>query len=220
MVPVPSPVARLSIAQDATDGSWTISCADPLQEHRLRPWLWGERRRLVQAASRDGYFDGSRFVAGVAGTLYDPPPPPELSRSMRISRSTCLGLAAARADAARRRRNAARRSVLLASNHHRRTTRGGAQFAVGEPHAGPGGRCGMEQHQNRGSGRWLISSPNKPGCARRSTGCCALRPAGSIPRCRPPRTRIWPASSPSARRMRGHRSHRPSAQLTPTTPQT
>ena len=38
----------------------------------------GERRRLVQAASRDGYFDGARFVAGVAGTLYVPPPPPEL----------------------------------------------------------------------------------------------------------------------------------------------
>jgi hypothetical protein len=78
MVPVPSPVAALSIAQDAADGSWTISCADPLQERRLRPWRWGERRRLVQAASRDGYFDGSRFVAGVVGTLYDPPPPPEL----------------------------------------------------------------------------------------------------------------------------------------------
>lgn len=83
MMPVASPVAGLSIALDVADGSWTIYCpgsgADGSAEHRLRPWLWGERRRLVQAASRDGAFDGTVFVAGVAAALYEPPPPPALA---------------------------------------------------------------------------------------------------------------------------------------------
>jgi hypothetical protein len=92
MVPVRSPAAGLSIAQDAADGSWTISCAEPPQEHRLRPWRWGERRRIVQAASRDGYFDSPRFIAGVIGTLYDPPPPPELVPLYALLALDLLGL--------------------------------------------------------------------------------------------------------------------------------
>lgn len=78
MISVPSPVAGIRIAQDPADGTWMITSTDPVQEHRLRPWRWGERRRMVRAAARDGPLDGAHFVTSVTATLYDPAPPPTL----------------------------------------------------------------------------------------------------------------------------------------------
>ena len=184
MVPVPSPVQG-EYREDAADGSWTISCADPHQERRLRPWRWAERRRLFQAASRDGYFDGARFVAGVAGTLYDPPPPPELSRSMRTRPRPAWAwprLGATPSAAAK----CSSPTGRLASNHigeQPAAALDGCRRASRRPRR----RMRNGQHQNRGPGRWLISSPNRPGCARRSP---AVAPCGGLGRSRCRASRI------------------------------
>lgn len=76
MIPVPTPVANVSVSLDPGSGMWRVEAEAP---RCLRAWRWGERRRLVAACSRGGRFDGSAFAAAVAATLYDPPPPPELA---------------------------------------------------------------------------------------------------------------------------------------------
>ncbi len=61
-------------------------------ERTLRPWRWGERRRLVMACSRGGRFDGAAFAAAVAATLYDPPPPEALVPLHALVALDLLGL--------------------------------------------------------------------------------------------------------------------------------
>jgi hypothetical protein len=75
MIPLSSPAAGVAVSLDPGAGTWRVTAEAP---RTLRPWRWGERRRLVAACSRGGRFDGAGFAAAVAATLYDPPPPPEL----------------------------------------------------------------------------------------------------------------------------------------------
>ena len=72
MIPLPSPAVGVSVCLDPGRGTWRVA-SDAVRT--LRPWEWGERRRMVAACSRAGRFDGAAFAAAVAGSLYEPPPP-------------------------------------------------------------------------------------------------------------------------------------------------
>ncbi|MBR0672016.1 hypothetical protein [Neoroseomonas soli] len=89
MIPVPSPVAHVSIGLDPGTGTWRVEADVP---RTLRTWRWGERRRLVAACSRGGRLDGNAFAAAVATTLYDPPPPPDLIALHALVALDLLGL--------------------------------------------------------------------------------------------------------------------------------
>ncbi|UFN46896.1 hypothetical protein LPC08_12735 [Roseomonas sp. OT10] len=77
MIPLPSPAEGVAIALDPAEGVWHLRFGET--SRRLRPWRWGERRRLVAASTRGGRFDGPAFTAGLAAMLYDPAPPAELA---------------------------------------------------------------------------------------------------------------------------------------------
>lgn len=65
----------VTVSLDPARGTWRVA-SDAVRT--LRPWQWGERRRMVAACSRGGRFDGAAFAAAVAGSLFEPPPPPAL----------------------------------------------------------------------------------------------------------------------------------------------
>lgn len=89
MIPVPSPVALIAIDLDPGTGTWRVNSDAP---RLLRAWRWGERRRLVDACSRGGRFDGAAFAAAVATSLYDPPPPHDLIPLHALIALELLGL--------------------------------------------------------------------------------------------------------------------------------
>ena len=73
MVPVALDIDGLTGALDPADGTWRVSAGDTVL--RLRPWSWGERQRLVAAATRSGRVDRVAFLEGLVTLLYDPAPP-------------------------------------------------------------------------------------------------------------------------------------------------
>lgn len=75
MMPVALDIENLSARHDPVNGGWVVT-ADG-RDYRLRPWTWGERRRMVAAASASGRLDGEVFLAGLVAALYDPAPPAE-----------------------------------------------------------------------------------------------------------------------------------------------
>jgi hypothetical protein len=77
MVPVAIDIAGLRVDYDPGAGRWRLDGV--AGTHVLRPWTWGERRRLVGACRRDdGILDRDAFVAGLTDLLLDPPPPDAL----------------------------------------------------------------------------------------------------------------------------------------------
>lgn len=91
MVPVPTPVEGIALALDPAQGTWRVE-AEGETPRTLRPWRWGERRHLVEAAARTGRFDGAAFAAAVAATLYSPPPPAALTPLYAYLALDLLGL--------------------------------------------------------------------------------------------------------------------------------
>ena len=69
-------IEGMSAAFDPASGGWTLGLAG--QDYRLRPWRWGERHRMVAAATRVGAFDREAFLEGLVGAVFDPEPPEDL----------------------------------------------------------------------------------------------------------------------------------------------
>jgi hypothetical protein len=59
------------------DGTWQVIAGESAFD--LRPWRWGERRRLLAACATGGHFDRDAFLSGLVALLYDPAPPKELT---------------------------------------------------------------------------------------------------------------------------------------------
>lgn len=89
MIPHRSPAAGVAVSLDPVAGTWRVT-SDAART--LRPWQWGERRRMVAACSRGGRFDGPAFVTAVATSLYDPAPPPALVPLHALVALDLLGL--------------------------------------------------------------------------------------------------------------------------------
>ena len=62
MMPVALVINGMAVSLDAAGGTWQIRAAEAV--YGLRPWTWGERQRLVAAASQGGRLDREAFLAG------------------------------------------------------------------------------------------------------------------------------------------------------------
>ena len=59
----------------------------------LRPWRWGERRRMVEGCSLGGRLRREAFVSAICSTLYEPAPGGDLERHAWIA-LTLMGVRA------------------------------------------------------------------------------------------------------------------------------
>jgi hypothetical protein len=73
MIPVPSPVEGVAIEHDASSNRWRLRAGEAYAT--LRPWTWGERRRLLTACTITGTLDRSTFIRGLFDLLLDVPVP-------------------------------------------------------------------------------------------------------------------------------------------------
>lgn len=65
----------VDVTPSVSDGTWSVDLPDG--RFRIRPWTWGERRRLIDAcAGADGRLDADAFVHGLADLVTQPPPTP------------------------------------------------------------------------------------------------------------------------------------------------
>ncbi len=63
----------VDVTPDLSSGHWQVRFGG--FEHTVRPWTWGERRRLLAASLRPGpRLDRDAFLEGLVGLLSDPPP--------------------------------------------------------------------------------------------------------------------------------------------------
>jgi len=76
-MPGRSSVEELSVDQDLTTGRFDVEGFG----HRatLRPWTWGERRRLLAACTRQGALDPDELIEILCRLVYEPMPPAALA---------------------------------------------------------------------------------------------------------------------------------------------
>ncbi len=72
MIRIPLPVDGIAVERDLRNDAWRLSLDGAA--FTLRPWSWGERRRIVQAASMAGALDRELLVDGVFDLLVEPGP--------------------------------------------------------------------------------------------------------------------------------------------------
>src|SRR5688572_4917659 len=72
MVRIPSPVEGIAIGRDPREDAWHLTYGDVV--YRLRPWMWGDRRRILECATAGGVFDRNTFIAALLETLLEPAP--------------------------------------------------------------------------------------------------------------------------------------------------
>ncbi len=77
MIPVALNIQGMTASLNLADGTWRLTAGEKV--YLLRPWTWGERRRLIFAATRAGRLDVDAFLAGLVGLLYDPAAPEPLT---------------------------------------------------------------------------------------------------------------------------------------------
>lgn len=104
MMPVALDIEEMAASLNPADGTWRLSAGEDV--YQLRPWTWGERRRLVFAATQAGRLDTDAFLAGLVGLLYRPAPPEALTplfalAALRLMRVPGEGSAWALAEAER-----------------------------------------------------------------------------------------------------------------------
>ncbi len=90
MIEVPVDVAGVVAQRDVASDRWRI-------EHRgqarwLRPWTWGERRRLLAAATACGRLDGEVFLDGLFELLLSPRPPIDTRCGHAVAALELLGV--------------------------------------------------------------------------------------------------------------------------------
>lgn len=74
MIRVPVPFEEFRVERDLWADRWWLSVHD--QTFELRPWLWGERCRLVETARLGGQFNPAVFFDGLFDLLLNPKPEP------------------------------------------------------------------------------------------------------------------------------------------------
>jgi hypothetical protein len=87
MIPVPSPVEGFTIEHDASNSRWRLSAGGSTTT--LRPWTWGERRRLLATSTMTGALDRSVFLPGLFDLVLDGPVPDVAPASLAV---VCLHL--------------------------------------------------------------------------------------------------------------------------------
>lgn len=71
-------VDGVRVLRDLRSGTWTL-LGDGV-DYRLRPWTWGERRRLLSACTHRGKLDTLQFLKSFVEFVYTPVPPDESRR--------------------------------------------------------------------------------------------------------------------------------------------
>jgi hypothetical protein len=87
MIPVPSPVEGVTIEHDASSGRWRLHAG--AASTMLRPWTWGERRRLLGASTITGSLNRSVFIHSLFDLLLADPVPQVEPASLAV---VCLYL--------------------------------------------------------------------------------------------------------------------------------
>lgn len=90
MMPVALDIDGMTASLDLAAGTWQVRAEEAV--YNLRPWAWGERRRLVAAASQGGQFDDKAFLTGLVELLYDPAPPRALIPLFALAALRLMGV--------------------------------------------------------------------------------------------------------------------------------
>jgi hypothetical protein len=90
MNPIPSPVDGITIERDLQRDLWRLHAGGPTLT--LRPWTWGERRRLVEFATAGTALNRAAFVDGLFDLLLDPAPSPGLHPGLAFTCMYLLGI--------------------------------------------------------------------------------------------------------------------------------
>jgi hypothetical protein len=91
MISIESPVEGIVIQRDLQEDRWRLLVEGRAFE--LRPWSWGERRRLIECATLGSVFDREIFLAGLMDLLVEPRPKLDDMSGLALTCLYLLGVA-------------------------------------------------------------------------------------------------------------------------------